>query len=133
MAPGGPVRDLDGTDSTLYSRLSRLIQIADRAGEDAEWLDATADQITAMLRELAALRANARDPRRAATLAAAERLNAMLARSHRAGYSVRQAHAAAREQMGLSKQAFYRLLGWTRKARKVPKLIRARLPGVAKE
>ena len=109
------------SDADLYHRLDTLLRIAERAGADTAWLDETADTIAATLRELTALRSNARDPRRARTLANAERLNAILRRAERAGHSAREAQTAAREQLRLSKSAFHRLLGWAREIRKVPK------------
>jgi hypothetical protein len=107
------------TDADLYHRLSRLLQVADRAGVDAVWLDETADILATMLRERAALCNNARDPRRAKTLLRAARLNAMLDRSRRAGLCARAARAAAREQLGIDKYQFSRLLHWAEKLRNV--------------
>jgi hypothetical protein len=120
------------TDAELYHWLDRLLRIAERVGgEDPARLDQVADAIAARFRELAALRVNARDPRRARTLAAAERLNALLDRAERAGYDAREAQATAREQLHLSKSAFYRLLPWARgshESREVPRLFGRKIP-----
>jgi type II secretory pathway component PulM len=113
------MRDPAETDADLYHRLDQLLKIAEHAGIDSEWLDQTAGHLATMFREVAALRANARDPRRARTLLRAARLNAMLDRSRRMGLSARAAHAAARAQLGIDKYQFARLLPWAERLRNV--------------
>jgi hypothetical protein len=111
------MRDLP---TRLHALLTELLGELLERGADRQWVATRVQQAVDLVHEVAECRAP--DPRRAASLRQARRLEKLLEASYTAGYSSEDAAAAARARLQLSKSQYHRLLRQLRDIAQRPRL-----------